>query len=223
MPLNKVTENVWIGDAPSARDERLLEEEGISAALNLTMEPENHPFAGEGGEDGGEENGTMYLALPQKDEMDTTIALYLEEGVPFIASAVEAGHRVVVFCQAGISRSATTVIAYLMAHVEGMERVADSFRHLRSARSIVTPNVSFMAQLLEHEAERGVDPPSLLLMDYVIDEIAVHMVPGGPERGPQVRALLEAYVASTPSFSFTSSDHVNLAVSHVIDALFQSP
>jgi protein-tyrosine phosphatase len=54
-----------------------------------------------------------------------------------------------VHCQAGVSRSATIVIAYLM-HQRGMT-LMEAFQHVRSLRSIVAPNLSFMGQLLAFE------------------------------------------------------------------------
>ena len=59
--------------------------------------------------------------------------------------------KVLVHCQAGVSRSATICIAYLMYHKRvPMEQAYD---YLKGRRSVIAPNVNFMCQLMEYEAE----------------------------------------------------------------------
>ncbi|KAA0193612.1 hypothetical protein HAZT_HAZT007549 [Hyalella azteca] len=60
------------------------------------------------------------------------------------------GERVLVHCQAGISRSATIVIAYLM--YANREPMISSYQTLKSLRTIISPNLNFMGQLLEWES-----------------------------------------------------------------------
>lgn len=56
-----------------------------------------------------------------------------------------------VHCQAGISRSATICIAYLMHHKEiGLE---EAFDFLKAKRAVISPNLNFMRQLTEYETE----------------------------------------------------------------------
>jgi hypothetical protein len=58
--------------------------------------------------------------------------------------------RVLVHCQAGVSRSATICIAYLMKHcglfLEG------AYMTVKGARKIICPNIAFMKQLIEYES-----------------------------------------------------------------------
>lgn len=80
---------------------------------------------------------------------------------PFIVVSEEAhqcGRGVLVHCQAGVSRSATIVIAYLMKHT--LMTMTDAYKYVRSRRPVVSPNLNFMGQLLEFERDlnSGVTP-----------------------------------------------------------------
>lgn len=64
-------------------------------------------------------------------------------GVP--GSFRKTGQSVLVHCKMGVSRSASTVIAYAMKHQHWSLEVA--FAYVRDRRSIIKPNTGFMKQL----------------------------------------------------------------------------
>jgi len=72
-----------------------------------------------------------------------------------VESARSAGGKVLVHCQAGVSRSPTLVVAYLMA-LYGRP-LMDTFQLVKQRRQIVAPNFNFMGQLLDFEqrCQRG--------------------------------------------------------------------
>lgn len=76
--------------------------------------------------------------------------------------AYQSGQGVLVHCQAGVSRSATVVIAYLMKHT--LMTMTDAYKYVRSRRPVVSPNLNFMGQLLEFERDlnSGVTPRILM-------------------------------------------------------------
>jgi len=95
--------------------------------------------------------GIQYFAIEVDDteeqagEMQTVLAQVVE----WIDKAIVSGGRVVVHCAAGISRSATVVLAYLVAQRSMSLRTA--YEHIRTARSVVWPNTGFMRILIAWE------------------------------------------------------------------------
>lgn len=71
------------------------------------------------------------------------IFLYISE------DAREAGAKILVHCQAGVSRSATITVAFLLQH--SRMSMTDAYRFVKSKRQIISPNFNFMGQLLDFE------------------------------------------------------------------------
>jgi hypothetical protein len=86
-----------------------------------------------------------FLHLPMVDNAGTDVIHYLARAFDFIDAARADGRAVVVYCQAGKSRSASVVAAYLMREFE-MDFAA-AMRHIRLTRPIVDPNIAFCMQL----------------------------------------------------------------------------
>ena len=61
------------------------------------------------------------------------------------------GGSVLIHCYAGISRSATVCLAYLMKS-EHM-RLEEAFEFVRKLRGVISPNLAFMMQLSKYEVE----------------------------------------------------------------------
>ncbi|XP_048853928.1 uncharacterized protein si:dkey-175m17.7 isoform X2 [Brienomyrus brachyistius] len=99
-----------------------------------------------------------YKRLPATDNSKQNLRQYFEEVFEFIEEAHQRGRGVLVHCQAGVSRSATIVIAYLMKHTR--MTMMDAYKYVRSRRPVVSPNLNFMGQLLEFEKDlnSGITP-----------------------------------------------------------------
>eukprot|EP01017_Pseudomicrothorax_dubius_P036688 TRINITY_DN5277_c0_g1_i1.p1 TRINITY_DN5277_c0_g1~~TRINITY_DN5277_c0_g1_i1.p1 ORF type:complete len:223 (+),score=38.34 TRINITY_DN5277_c0_g1_i1:49-669(+) len=76
---------------------------------------------------------------------------YFNDCIDFIERRRKKGDNVLVHCMAGISRSATVVIAYMMK-VYGYS-VREAFKYIASLRPIIKPNSGFYYQLREFEQE----------------------------------------------------------------------
>lgn len=77
------------------------------------------------------------------------IARHFQEAIVFLHSAISNGGTVLVHCFAGVSRSASIVIAYLM-HDMGMPML-EAMSFTRRRRPIIFPNFGFQRQLMDFE------------------------------------------------------------------------
>ncbi|KAB0407326.1 hypothetical protein E2I00_010930, partial [Balaenoptera physalus] len=95
--------------------------------------------------------------------------------------------RVLVHCQAGISRSATICLAYLM--MKKRVRLEEAFEFVKQRRSIISPNFSFMGQLLQFESQ-------VLATSCAVEAAS----PSGPlrERGKATPTPTSQFVFSFP-------------------------
>jgi dual specificity phosphatase 12 len=83
------------------------------------------------------------------------IIQYFDESIAFIQETYKAGGRILIHCQAGVSRSATVLAACLMKS-KNINR-DDALAFIRKKRS-VAPNTGFMDQLeLYHDLGFDVD------------------------------------------------------------------
>lgn len=74
-----------------------------------------------------------------------------DECCDYIHSTIVSGGCVLVHCNAGVSRSASVVIAYLMKHYS--MSFDEAFRFVKSKRSFIRPNTGFLEQLKEYESK----------------------------------------------------------------------
>ncbi|XP_073836366.1 MAP kinase-specific phosphatase [Musca autumnalis] len=81
------------------------------------------------------------LDLPESSLFDGV----LDKAFDFIQQAVRTEGRVLVHCNAGVSRSASVVIAYLMKHQNMDFEMA--YQHVKSKRECIQPNAGFLKQL----------------------------------------------------------------------------
>ncbi|XP_061429506.1 serine/threonine/tyrosine-interacting protein [Lethenteron reissneri] len=91
-----------------------------------------------------------YLVLNIADSPVDNIIRYFPMTKDFIDGCLQSGGKVLVHGNAGISRSAALVIAYIM-ETFGL-KYRDAFVYLQQRRFCINPNVGFVNQLQEYEA-----------------------------------------------------------------------
>lgn len=70
--------------------------------------------------------------------------------------ARNSGRCVLIHCMAGVSRSVTLTIAYLMCHFR--MSMHNAYQFVKEKRPAISPNLNFMGQLVEFERELELNP-----------------------------------------------------------------
>lgn len=93
--------------------------------------------------------GVKYLCIPAADSPSQNLTRHFKESIKFIHECRLRGEGCLVHCLAGVSRSVTLVIAYIMTVTDfGWE---DALHTVRAGRSCANPNLGFQRQLQEFE------------------------------------------------------------------------
>lgn len=136
---SKVLPFLYLGNERDAADLQRIKELDISYVLNITSHVPKY-FEGQ---------GIKYKRLPASDSACQNLRQYFEEGIEFIDEARQNGANILVHCHAGVSRSATLTIAYILKHSK--MTMMDTYRYVKGKRAIISPNFNFMGQLMEFE------------------------------------------------------------------------
>lgn len=111
------------------------------------------------------------MRLPLEDDTSTNILAYLDTAVDRINEAiVKRDAHVLVHCVAGVSRSATIVIAYLMKHRR--MNLREAFNYCYNLRPVIRPNNGFMLQLINYELQIF-NKTSVQMVDVEVDETRI--------------------------------------------------
>jgi hypothetical protein len=157
--------NVYLGDYMCATSLDVLRSLGIGHVINAS----NH-FGNK-----FEDNGIVYLDVNVDDYPFEDIASHFQRTYDYIE---EARGPVLVHCAAGVSRSASIVIAYLMQKHRLALDEAITLTHAR--RSLVSPNQGFLSQLVTYEQNLGVGVgnayPEFLRMEDLLKLPAVELL-----------------------------------------------
>ncbi|GCC20179.1 dual specificity protein phosphatase 10-like [Chiloscyllium punctatum] len=147
--LSPILPFLYLGNEHDAQDLVRLRQLNVGYVINVTTHlPLYHA-----------QTGTVhYKRLPATDNSKQNLRQYFEEAFEFIEEAHQCGKGVLIHCQAGVSRSATLVIAYLMKHT--LMTMTDAYKYVKGKRPIISPNLNFMGQLLEFEMDlnKGLTP-----------------------------------------------------------------
>ncbi|KAF6745438.1 dual specificity protein phosphatase 12 [Ephemerocybe angulata] len=143
--MDEILPGLWLGDFPSALDTETLKEKGIRSVLSAMR-----------GRVTVHETFIRHQ-ISLDDDPDADILVHFPPSIAFIGSELAKGRGVLVHCQAGISRSATIVAAYLMKTRNLNPQAA--LKMVRDTRPIISPNSGFLEQLeVFYEAFYTVSP-----------------------------------------------------------------
>ncbi|KAM4810159.1 protein phosphatase Slingshot homolog 1 [Rhinophrynus dorsalis] len=129
---------LYLGSEWNASNLEELNSTGVGYILNVTREIDNF-FPGL----------FSYHNIRVYDEETTDLLSHWNEAYNFINKAKKSNSKCLVHCKMGVSRSASTVIAYAMKEYGwSMEK---AYNYVKQKRSVTRPNAGFMRQLSEYE------------------------------------------------------------------------
>ncbi|KAJ1503428.1 hypothetical protein HMI54_015014 [Coelomomyces lativittatus] len=117
---------------------KLMKSLNVSAILNMTFEV--NPMT--------QSAFPIYKQIACQDTADEKIEEFLDPATEFIENVRLQGKTIYVHCKAGVSRSATVVLAYLVRYQK--MPLEDAHRFLRSKRPVIAPNIGFLSVLKEY-------------------------------------------------------------------------
>ncbi|KAM3939077.1 dual specificity protein phosphatase 18 isoform 1-T2 [Leptodactylus fuscus] len=136
--LCQVTNSLFLSNAAAASQPALLTSHRITCIINVSLE-----CTACIGPD------VEYLHFAVADLPDTPLHEYFETVSNKIQEVEASGGRTLIYCAAGISRSSTLCLAYLMKW-RGLTLLA-AHAHLTTCRPIIRPNIGFWRQLIGYE------------------------------------------------------------------------
>ena len=133
---SKILEGLYLGNMNDANNERVLRRLKITHVLSICpTRPSVFP-------------GVTYMHVSVKDAPEQNISSWFERCIRFIRTALSGPGAVLVHCHAGISRSATVIIAYLMNSRSMSYPLAVGLVH--TVRPTINPNFGFVQQLQDY-------------------------------------------------------------------------
>lgn len=138
--MSKITEQIFIGNYKDASNRDWLDKNNITHIVNATADLPNY-FT----------NHYKYLQLRLDDTLYQSLYEVLEPSYKFIYNAVGNGGTVLIHCHAGISRSVSIAIYFLMK--VNRSTYLKTLDFIRTKRIIANPNPGFARQLVSVSPE----------------------------------------------------------------------
>lgn len=135
--MSKIVEGLYLGNIRDSEDRENLAKHGITHILSV------HNNAKPLLED------MSYLCISASDSSSQNLIQHFKECIKFIHECRLHGGGCLIHCLAGVSRSTTILVAYLMTVTNfGWE---ECLAATKAVRSYVSPNFGFQQQLQEYE------------------------------------------------------------------------
>ncbi|KAK6057234.1 dual specificity phosphatase, catalytic domain protein [Cooperia oncophora] len=131
---------MYLGSQQDALDEEKMKKYGITHVVNLSISCPRPKII---------ENDKNFFRIPVNDSYQEKLSQYFDEAWTFLEKVRTEGKVVLIHCLAGISRSPTLAISYVMRYKNMSSE--EAYRLVKEKRPSISPNFNFMGQLLEYE------------------------------------------------------------------------
>ncbi|XP_006894855.1 PREDICTED: dual specificity protein phosphatase 18 [Elephantulus edwardii] len=136
--LSRVTSSLYISSAMAANNRHMLSSHQITTVINVSVEVTNTRY-----------EDIQYMQVPVADTPISRLCDFFDPIADHIHSVEMKQGRTLLHCVAGVSRSATLCLAYLMKY-HAMS-LLDAHLWTKSCRPIIRPNNGFWEQLIHYE------------------------------------------------------------------------
>ncbi|XP_030041806.1 dual specificity protein phosphatase 18-like [Microcaecilia unicolor] len=136
--MDKITPSLYLSNATSARNRNIIAAKHITCIINASMDVQRPTLS-----------GVDYIRVPVADLPHVRLSDYFDMVADRIRLVERRNGRTLVHCVAGVSRSATLCIAYLMKY-EGIS-LREAHNWVKSRRPTIRPNAGFWHQLIAYE------------------------------------------------------------------------
>uniref|UniRef100_H3A1V9 protein-tyrosine-phosphatase n=1 Tax=Latimeria chalumnae TaxID=7897 RepID=H3A1V9_LATCH len=144
----QILPHLYLGCAKDSANMDILRRLGIRYVLNVTPDLPNI----------FEKNGEFrYKQIPISDHWSQNLSQFFPEAIDFIDEALSKKCGILVHCLAGVSRSVTVTVAYLMQKLN--MSLNDAYDHVKKKKSNISPNFNFLGQLRDFERTLGLSSP----------------------------------------------------------------
>lgn len=138
--MSEIIPGLYLGGEEVAKNNKLLKKNNVSTILNITI---HIPFY--------HETEFEYHRVPIIDDPSVDIKQYFDETFKIIDETIRNNKQILIHCQAGISRSVTIVIAYIMKKYN--IKMNEAYKIVHKSRPCISPNLGFCGQLMLYEKE----------------------------------------------------------------------
>ena len=136
--MDKILPGIYVGSIKDSLDKEQLKQNNITHILSIHENPKERAI-----------ENVKYMCHVAGDNASQDIKKFFKESIHFIHEARVNNGNVLVHCLAGISRSTSLVIAYIMTITE--MPWYDCLNAVRAARKHANPNFGFQRQLQNFE------------------------------------------------------------------------
>jgi len=136
--IAEITDFLYLGGLAAAKTEDMLKEKGITCVINASTEAPDVNY-----------ESIQCTRIRLEDNPACNIGIHFDLVADKIDKVRRERGKVLVHCIAGVSRSATLVLAYLMKYQK--MRLIDAHAYVKQKRPLIRPNSGFWKDLVDFE------------------------------------------------------------------------
>uniref|UniRef100_A0A1I7Z4L4 protein-tyrosine-phosphatase n=1 Tax=Steinernema glaseri TaxID=37863 RepID=A0A1I7Z4L4_9BILA len=133
---------LYLGSQKDALNRELMKEHNITYVINLSVNCPRPDFISD---------DSKFIRFPVNDTSTAKLLPHFEQAFHILEQVRAKNEVALIHCLAGISRSPTMAVAYVMRHRKMNQD--EAYRFVKERRPTISPNFNFMSQLFEYEKQ----------------------------------------------------------------------